>query len=55
VIPAEVQQGQGGQARQSFVRQQLDAVLLQVEFLQTLQMANKKRQQGGENEMSETG
>ncbi|TNN74458.1 hypothetical protein EYF80_015238 [Liparis tanakae] len=29
VIPAEVQQGQGGQARQSLVRQQLDAVLLQ--------------------------
>ena len=33
VVAAEVQQGQGGQARQGLVPQQLDAVVLQMELL----------------------
>jgi len=36
VVPAQVQQGQGAEARQSLVSQELHAVVLQVELLQTL-------------------
>lgn len=43
VIPAEVQQGQRWQARQGMLCKHLNAVLLQVKLLQSLQMEERHK------------
>lgn len=48
VISAEVQQSQRWQAWQGLLSQQLYAVLLQVEFLQTLQTSKRRTARGRE-------